>query len=165
VPLWQIIRLTLPCCRLLSTVSKLPYKYLLISCQLSISQQDFKTTFLMQLVIFLWAPKGRIISLWKQLWKCYLILMFNYYYQKSYNRGPVITTSLTKENCASAFNRYDFNKKVKHIFQHQWSFTQTQLHYPTYVLPNISVWLYHLQGPHDITFCSALRWTASHSTS
>jgi len=31
----------------------------------------------------------------------------------------VITRSLTQKNYASAFNSHDFNKRVKHIFQHQ----------------------------------------------
>jgi len=61
-------------------------------------------------------------------------MMFNYYYQKSYNQVPVVTTGLTKENCASAFNHHDFNKKYKHIFQHQCS-----LHPNITMLPHIHV--------------------------
>ena len=115
-------------------LGKLPNKHLLISCQLSISHQHFKMTLLMQLVIFLWALGGRIISLWQQWCKCHLIMMFIYHYQKSYNQVPVITTGLTEENCASAFYRHDFNKKDIHIFQHHCS-----LHSNTTTLPHIHV--------------------------
>jgi hypothetical protein len=66
-------------------------------------------------------------------------MMFNYYYQKSYNQVPVITTGLTKENCASAFNRHNFDEKDKHIFPTPMQLTLKQNHVTPHTLPHISV--------------------------